>query len=1603
MAQGTADQVAVILDTLGIDAARLPVVKEFADALSRRSSKRPGPSQSPTKLGPKLRAKAILDSFNFVEARPSGSISLRIHNPQCLVDGGPPRASVIEIACPDRQFLVTTVVEELRRLGHSTVRTLHPVFGCERSDDGTIAQILPARKSTERESFLQVELADQIPADQIDTIENAIRSVVQDVDVVTRDYGAMRYEVTRVANEVHTTPGSFSQDESAEASDLLEWLIDGNFVLQGTCQFTLSKSMALVPDSALGILTEAKFAPESFVDKSWQQTDSPIRIARSAVASTVHRQVLLHTVTAIHSVSADTLGMFLMVGVFTRKGNNEPSATTPVLRHKLAKVLELEDVVARSHDETALISLFQVLPKDEIFQADVQSLRNLMVELLAAEQENDVRVLMRAEPQSNTVSTLLAVPRDLYTPALRARLERFLLTQLDGTTAEVSVELSDRSEALVRFVIHVDGSVPEDPLDPLAREVRLLCRTWEQELNSALLDFVDAETAPVLAHAYGPLFPTSYRETYNPGFAAADILVFERMKRADDGVAIEFSQDLSPTGHNRLKVYSLGEPLELSRFLPILESLGLWVVDEVAYSLSGDTGGAVAAVGDSRGGSRGGTGSEQRLRADMHLQDFGVYDPTGASIDVRNDGDRIATAALALNKGRSEIDSLNRLVLRAGMTWQDVSVLRAYRRYRNLVGSTYSLEYVNDCLVENAAASGAILNLFAARFDPQDLSSPEDRQHLHDLVVRECDAVARLDQDRILRSFLALVEATTRTNRYLPHKGDYLAFKFDSSAVPGMPRPVPFREIFVHAPYMEGIHLRWGPVARGGIRWSERYDDYRTEILELMRAQVLKNAVIIPTGAKGGFVLKNTPPAPELPAYVEQAYRTFIEGLLDLTDNVVNNKILPVEPRYDGDDPYMVVAADRGTAALSDLANELSESHHFWLDDAFASGGSQGYDHKALGITARGAWVAISRHFSELDIDITHEPFTVVGIGDMSGDVFGNGMLHSQQIRLVAAFDHRDIFVDPDPDPSTSFAERERLFGLPQSSWQDYNAGLISEGGGVWSRALKQIKLTDQVRAALRITDHALTPSELIQAILRAPVDLLFAGGIGTFVRADREADDTIDDRTNADVRVTASDVRARVVGEGANLACTQWARIDYARRGGRINTDAVDNAAGVDISDHEVNIKILLDAAVQHKDITGDERNDLLQKVCDDVVATVLNDTALQTWALSREAALSPTYIDSYEELITRLEGRGVIDRVVECLPTREEMQARKRAEAGLTRPELAVLLAGAKRSLTAEILASSLPDQSAMQAILAAYFPPLLVEQFGRFLDDHRLRRELIASGAANEIVNRMGITFVTRVGSETGVDHARIAAAYWIARGVTDAASIWKDVTDPAVSHDPRQQLELAAGVSALLEALSRDYLRRNEVEDIETIIERDRTTFSELQGSIAELGSPIKRRLRQRLCDALIDQGLPPTLALEFVCLPELEIAPDVAVLSRDLGRSVPEIADSMLHISELLHIDKLNEYLTKFQPDDSWAHAARLSLLDELDSLRRIAAKRALRAFPSLAALDAVDRFVSERASAISRISDLMHDAQTNSQLRLDAITVIARAIRVAID
>ncbi|HEX6389492.1 MAG TPA: NAD-glutamate dehydrogenase domain-containing protein, partial [Solirubrobacteraceae bacterium] len=1362
-----------------VEQERAEAVREFARAYLRRMP------DEPEGAAPEELLSEALGAFELAASRNRAPAAVRALNPTIPHDGYAAPGAVLETNTEDLPFLVDSVTAELHARGLGIVRVLHPIIGTERDGRGGIVRVARPGDAAATESVMHFELDRRLDAPELAGLEEGVRAVLGDVRRVVRDHGAMCGRVSGMIDAARAADGDHAAEEIAETVKFLGWLLQGNFIFLGARDERLEGDRLRGEEgSGLGLLDgdDAPAAPATLLGRAGRGL---LCVDKSDELSPVHRRARMDEV-GLRRIAPDgaTAGVARLIGLFTSQAYAEPASQMPMLHGKLHAALSAEELIEGSHDFKAAVALFDSFPKDELFSAPTDDLRRAVAALLVGARPGHVRVLARRHADDRGASVIVDLPKDRYDASLVARLHELLAERLHATSVDSHEVLGEGDRVRVHLTARAPGGGFGE-LSPalLQSEVAELTRTWDDRAAEALVGR-HGDRGRVLAARWAPRLPDSYKAAVAPDAAAEDVRCFERLFTSGQAFGVGLRNEAELT---RIGLYRLGGKLELSHAMPMLEHLGLRVIEERPTRLVGG-------------------------RGETWLQDFGVLGPTDRPLNLDEVGERIGDLIVAVFGGDAESDDLNRLIVTTGLDWRQITVLRALRRYRQRIGSRFTEGYQHEVIAANPHITEQLVRLFELRFDPSRPRDADAETALRDEILEDLDAVASLDHDRILRNQLGLIEAIVRTNAYRPGRRA-LAFKVRSGDVPAMPQPAPLFEIYVHSAEVEGIHLRGGRIARGGIRWSDRMD-YRTEVFGLMRAQMTKNAVIVPDGAKGGFHLRRRPEDPEeLRAEVERQYVVYISALLDLTDNIVDGEVVhPDGVRVlDDDDTYLVVAADKGTATFSDTANRLSERYGFWLGDAFASGGSNGYDHKALGITARGAWESLKRHFRELGLDPAADPFTVVGIGDMSGDVFGNGMLLSDRIRLVAAYDHRHVFIDPDPDPERAFAERRRLFELPGSSWADYDRDAISAGGGVWPRAAKSISLGPEVRAALGVEAEALVPTELIRAILRAPVDVLFNGGVGTVVKASSETDDDAHDRSSDAIRVDAASLRCRVVAEGGNLGFTQRARIELAAAGGRINADFIDNSAGVDCSDHEVNLKVLLGLAVTRGELDGEGRDALLRQVSDDVAAHVLHDSFLQAQILAQEVRGSAGRMFAYEDLMAALETEGLLDRAVEFLPGSEEMAERRRAGRGLERPELAVLVAYAKRSLTGALLRSDLVDDPRTAGVLERYFPPAVTERYGHLVAEHPLRRELVATVVANHVVDALGPTFVSRLVAELGPEPAGVVRAYLVARDVIEAEARWEAIERLGHAVAGEAQWELMEGVDWLVEATTRWWLR------------------------------------------------------------------------------------------------------------------------------------------------------------------------------------------------
>jgi glutamate dehydrogenase len=1502
-------------------------------------------------VDPDVRARVVAEGARLVVERAPGELAVHAYNPDASGSG-----TVVALVVEDAPFLMSSVAVELERLGLSMANHAYPEFGVLRDDHGAVHDLRPARGAQDRQSWIHVELRERLDAARRRTVADRLRRVVDDVRRATGDFAQMRARTVQLAEALDA--------HAAEAADFARWLHDDHFVFLGAADYRIADDHATpVAGSELGLLRGD--------DRHDHRDGLPLRIpvrrrmppltvSLTHQRSTVYRDERMVDIVAQVGVHGDRQ-LRRLVGLFAKKATAEPVTTIPLLRQWTEQVIEAEDIVPNSHDERMLRSALEALPKDALFTADVDRLTDVFTTLVRDEPDV-IRVVAWPHEPSAAVVVVVALPRDRFDESVRERIDAVVAARLGAEPVEPFIGFHEH-EALATYVLGVDDPAARiaetDIAGGMGGDIREICRTWaEQVLRAATTD-----EQRIAVRRWVDRMPASYRDITDPEAAVLDCLALDALVEGDGDARMRVVRTATswdpdtPLPPLRCKLYRRGPAVELSRFVPILESLGLVVVESVPHVLH-----PASAPGDD--------GDEPSLR--IHV--YGVRLRVDTGFDVERDGARLAEAAQAIWAGRAESDSLNRLVLLAGLHWRDVAVLRAYRQFRRQVGTTFTAQYQSDALCEYPDIAAGLIDYFVARFGPELDDAARQADVAREQVLHRLDEVARLDQDRILRGYLSLMDATVRTNRYRSPVPDHLSLKFASERIPDLPRPAPHREIFVYSPQSEGVHLRGGPVARGGLRWSDRREDFRTEVLDLMKAQMVKNAVIVPTGSKGGFVLKRGVAPDDLRDEVRRQYETFVRGLFDVTDNLVDGEIEhPDRVRcHDDADAYLVVAADRGTAALSDVANRISAEYGFWLGDAFASGGSSGYDHKAMGITARGAWVAVREHFRELGIDIQHEPVRVVGIGD----VFGNGMLQSAAIKLVAAFDHRDVLVDPDPDPAESHAERRRLFEQPGSTWQDYDRDALSAGGGVWSRSAKRIELTDEVRALIRTERDHLTPPELIRALLRAPVDLLFAGGIGTFVKASSERDADVADRANDAIRVDADELGARVVGEGGNLAVTQRGRVQYARRGGRINLDAIDNAGGVATSDREVNLKILLHQAQREHRLDPDDRDDVLAEVADDVARKVLADVRAQARLVSQETLHSPADLESYEQLMVDLESSGRLDRDVEALPGADEIARREQAGGGLTRPELGLLVGYAKADLAARLRGTDLTAEPTLRVLLEDYFPALVAERFADLLPRHQLSDELVATLLANDLVNNLGTTVVSRTVHQLGCAVEQVAGAYWLARQVSGAADDWSAIAE-LDTLDPAVQYALKEPVDRLVDTYLRVYAARHLPDDVGAVIERDRAAFVLLEDVWPSDPPPGVAGRRRELVSDAADRGVDEELAWRLVRRPDLAFVPDIAAVAADRDRPVAQVADAFIQIGRELPLEQLQDAVARTRPEGRWQQWERTTLLDELHAIRRMAAGQALDRYPEVDGDVAVRRLLAHRTLQLERVWTLL--------------------------
>ncbi len=1585
----------------GLDAICLAALKlsggEDAAQFARRLYERVA-DRDLVAAAPEQRGAAAVSLQAFARRRLPGIAKVRVFNPDLGHHGFESRHTIVQIVNDDMPFLVDSISNEFNRREIAVHLLAHPVMAVRRDLDGDLGELASeAGHNAPRESLMHIEIDRQADGTGLDDLAAALTRVLAEVRMAVEDWRLMRQSVLDALEDL--IPGG--GPDLAEHEEFLRWLEANHFTLLGHRRYRYvddpSQSAGMryevMPDSALGILRrdDVRLFDEGvgggLAMSRFAKGPEKLLVVKTDRTALVHRNGAMDCVIVkTHDRDGRVTGEHRLVGFFTSAAYHAMAQHMPLLRARVDGVVRRAGLDADSHDGKALLAILESYPRDELFQIDDDTLYRHALGILQLQERRQVALFTRRDAVGRFATALVFAPRERFDAALSERFRAILERAWDGKITSATGLASDQSalaHALYTLKLaHPDGPLPDH--DALERALADAATSWNDRLRFALEAKMGEAEGRAAARKWRGYFPATYREEFPADRAVGDIdLLQAALGDKPFGVRLERDAD-QPLHRFTLRLFHPKTAIVLSDILPPAENLGLRVLSEAPFTLRGLEGGESVA-----------------------LQVLTVETADGSPVDLAAVAPRFAEALDKLWSNELENDGLNKLVLRAGLAWREIAVLRSYAKYLRQAGLPFSQEYMESALVAYPAIARGLIALFYERFDPA-------RPAGHTDLTAEFEKVATLDEDRILRRFLNAVTSTLRTNYW--QEKEWISFKIDSRAIDDLPAPRPLVEIFVYSPRMEGIHLRGGRVARGGIRWSDRREDFRTEILALMKAQMVKNAVIVPVGSKGGFYVKQPPTnekggvgtREQIQAEGIACYQTLIRGMLDITDNYVAGTVTHPDKvvRHDGDDPYLVVAADKGTATFSDIANALAREYGFWLDDAFASGGSAGYDHKKMGITARGAWESVKRHFRELGTDIQRTPFTVAGVGDMSGDVFGNGMLLSKEIELVAAFDHRHIFIDPAPDTAASWAERQRMFNLPRSSWMDYDKKLISAGGGIYDRAAKSITLSPEACAVLGIETAATTPVDLMRAILKAPVDLLYFGGIGTYVKASSESNADAGDRASDPLRINAADVRAKVVGEGANLGFTQKGRIEAALAGRRINTDALDNSAGVDTSDHEVNIKIATGEAITTGALKAEDRDALLFGMTDEVAALVLRHNYQQSLSVSVTEAQAGEEHDRLERFMRALERQGRLDRAVEFLPDTAAMRGRGVNKQYLTRPELCVLLAYAKIDLNDEILASDLPDDPLLEGELMRYFPAALQEKFEPAIRAHRLRREIAALQVVNSLVNRCGPTFVRNVGQRTGASAAAIAHAFAVVRDAWKLRDLWPDIEALDSSLKAEAQIRMLVATQRFLTRTVQWTLRRLP-QPIDTLAATEQLgaavkALGDLPSSL--VGEAESAALSERAA-AFEAMGAPTEIARRAASLETLAGAGDLMLAAQANGCSIEDAARVYFRLGERLSLASLGIGAQKLPREGQWPSQAAISLLDELAAIHAELLASVLRVAGPQGASDpdaALAAWSERRKTALERVDRLQEELAASGQLDLAMLAVATAELRALV-
>ncbi|MGJ8647901.1 MAG: NAD-glutamate dehydrogenase [Marinomonas colpomeniae] len=1546
----------------------------------------------------------IVCLWDFLQQRTAGQPKVRVYNPNYEEHSWQSTHTVIEILTEDMPFLVSSFNIALVRLGHTVHMTAHPALPVERNKKGELQKIDASAEANE--ALMRFEIDRLSDLNLLDEIKAELLKSLLDVKKTVADWPAMKTKINSIITESEQLPHLKNNEEHQETLDFMRWVANDHFTFIGFRAYDLTVEgeethLKLVDGSGLGTFRDIgdkkvkrDIVLHDHLAKLAVDSTNILILTKSTAVSTVHRPAHLDYLGIKRfDKKGKVIGEWRFFGLYSSAAYIARLQDIPLLRKKLNLIIEKANVDPNSHKGKNLKHILNSYPRDEMLQAPAEELFGTIESVLAIQERRQLRVFLRKDIYGRFLNALVYVPRDRYNTEFRIKMQDILMTACNGTSSEFNVQFSQLVLARINFTIQIADpkNSPSIDAEDIQRKMQDAMSSWEDKLLNALHKSHGEESGNVLFNDYSPYLPLSYQEDFSPNAAVLDI---ERLSllAGEGDISTHIYRQVGQAKNNYFfKVYGAGTTLILSDVLPILECMGLRVLEARPYEL------------DQNGDGK----------ADTWVVEFAISVDADVNLEKNTQREAFQDAFNQVFSRRVENDRFNALVLNASLTWRQITMLRALTKYLMQLQVPFSGQYMQQTLEKNTSITRLLVQLFEQRFDPSQISKRSEKvEKTLEKIDLELDQVANLDEDRILKHYLSVLQAMLRTNFYQAGAEgeikDYVSFKLDPSLIPAVPLPRPKFEIFVYAPWVEGIHMRGGKVARGGLRWSDRMEDFRTEVLGLVKAQMVKNAVIVPSGAKGGFVakqLKKNASREEVQAEVIHCYTTFISGLLDITDNLVQNEIVPPKCvlRYDEDDPYLVVAADKGTATFSDLANSISEKYGFWLGDAFASGGSNGYDHKKMGITARGAWESVKRQFQEIGINCQTTDFTTVGIGDMAGDVFGNGMLLSKHIRLIAAFNHMHIFIDPTPDAASSFVERERMFNLPRSSWEDYNKELISKGGGIFNRSAKSIPINADIRKALSIEGNikSMAPTDLMNAILKAQVDLLWNGGIGTYVKSESESHAEAGDNANNGLRVNGKELRCKIVGEGGNLGLTQLGRIEFAQNGGLISTDAIDNSAGVDSSDHEVNIKILLNSVVESGDMTEKQRNSLLAEMTDEVGSLVLRHNLGQSHVLSIAKAQASERLADHWRLIQSLVREGRLNREIEFLPSDSQIKKRLNKGQGLTRPEISVLLAYSKIKLSEQLVEDGIGEDADLLTQISEYFPTPLTKRFADQMSSHPLIKEIVAGHITNNLGNRMGSTFTTYMQEETGASSLNVVRAYMVAEDIFGIPELWDAINrlDFTISNEISNTLLIR--IQGLLERATL-WLLRNTRESLS--VQRLKDTYKPgveiIRANIqAILTEPSQVYLADITAD-LVAQNIPADIAERLSSLNYLFYGLDIIRVAANTSTEVLDVAQTYFALEMDLELHWLRRKASELSAEDMWQRRAKAGLGDEVDNSLRTLTQEVIQSSVDIKKLDErLTHWRESNSDSIKHYRTTFKEIKTESELTLAMVTVAIRELR----